>query len=433
MAIDIQPPAFPQGSAGELVESCSVTLNDPPPPYPARERRARTTAGARPGRRRHLQRIQTISLQQSTQISLPSGPYTDDAEENYDSPPLPGAESASLLGPPSPSIGYGSLSRRNGDGRRRSSLSHASVTSVAPSLAQTVLSLFQATDDEDEDEGHEGDSVISHTRNSSSSNEEVSANTLRLGEERYLLDSGGGARNNAMTGYGCEWMTTEGGTDGRWQPLISQRGKVRNRAGFFSVVGWRRYFRPLSRKSYYRALFHLLVLNFPYALVAWVYLFVFTLTGTTLLMALPLGAVLCFLNLLGARTFARGELALQYRFHSPLAYPPPYPPRPIFTRFRLPMASEIEMGVASPGALIAEPSFYKNTYSMFTDPTSYQALFYFLVIKPSITILLSLFVLLFVLPAMILIIPAPAALTAARKLGAWQANVAVEGLYLAVR
>lgn len=32
--------------------------------------------------------------------------------------------------------------------------------------------------------------------------------------------------------------------------------------------------------------------------------------GTTLLMALPLGAGLCFLDLLGARVFARGEVSL---------------------------------------------------------------------------------------------------------------------------
>lgn len=69
----------------------------------------------------------------------------------------------------------------------------------------------------------------------------------------------------------------------------------------------------------------------------------------------------------------------------------------------------------------------------FTDPTSYQALFYFLVIKPSITLLFSLGLIIFVFPALILVLPAPAALRAVRKLGVWQANVAVEGLYLAVR
>ena len=56
----------------------------------------------------------------------------------------------------------------------------------------------------------------------------------------------------------------------------SQRG-----TGFFSVAAWRRYFRPLSVKSYYWALFHLLVVNFPFGLVAWIYLFVFTVVRTT--------------------------------------------------------------------------------------------------------------------------------------------------------
>lgn len=56
----------------------------------------------------------------------------------------------------------------------------------------------------------------------------------------------------------------------------SQRG-----TGFFSGAALRRYFRPLSMKSYYRALFHLLVINFPYGLVAWIYLFVFTVVRMT--------------------------------------------------------------------------------------------------------------------------------------------------------
>jgi len=41
----------------------------------------------------------------------------------------------------------------------------------------------------------------------------------------------------------------------------------------------KRYFRPMGRRAYYFAVFHLLVINFPFALLAWVYLFVFTLVG----------------------------------------------------------------------------------------------------------------------------------------------------------
>ncbi|KAG6827172.1 hypothetical protein H0H92_012908 [Tricholoma furcatifolium] len=85
---------------------------------------------------------------------------------------------------------------------------------------------------------------------------------------------------------------------------------------------WRRYFRPLTRRAYYSSLFHLVVLNFPYALAAWVYLFVFTVAGTTLLMALPLGAILCLFDLLGARAFARGELYLQKRTFTPPSHNP---------------------------------------------------------------------------------------------------------------
>jgi len=204
---------------------------------------------------------------------------------------------------------------------------------------------------------------------------------------------------------------------------------------WLSAQSWRRYFRPMGRGIYYRSLVHLGVVNFPFALAAWVFLFVFTLVGTTTLVALPLGALICFLDLLGARAFARAELALQTDFQSPLSYPAPYPPRPIFRRYRQLTTEEIESGrlPSSHTGMVRERSFYKNAYSMFTDATSYQALFYFIVIKPPITLLLLLFVLIFVVPSMILVLPAPAALRAVRKLGKWQANVAVEGLYHAVR
>jgi hypothetical protein len=177
---------------------------------------------------------------------------------------------------------------------------------------------------------------------------------------------------------------------------------------------------------YWSALLHLLVINFPYALLAWVYLFVFTLLGTILLVALPLGAVLCFFDLLGARTLARGEVALQNTFHGPLVYALEGHVYPIFTRHRMPTAEEVEAGMGSRH----ERSFYRNSFSMFTDPTSYQALFYFLVIKPGITILLSLLLILLVPVAFVLILPIPAMLRLVRRLGIWQANVAVEGLYL---
>ena len=154
--------------------------------------------------------------------------------------------------------------------------------------------------------------------------------------------------------------------------------------------------------------------------------------GTCTLMALPLGAVLCFVDLFGARLLARGELALQTTFHGPLSYPVPSPPLPIFTRTRAPTPAQLEAGVR-PSAVVRETSFYRNAYAMFTDPTSYQALFYFLVLKPGVTVLMFVFFLAIVPVAAALVVPLPAVLRLARRMGIWQANVAVEGLYFAAR
>lgn len=69
----------------------------------------------------------------------------------------------------------------------------------------------------------------------------------------------------------------------------------------------------------------------------------------------------------------------------------------------------------------------------FTDGTTYQSLFYFLVIKPSITLLLGISLVVLVPVSFVFVLPAPAMLRITRRLGIWQANVAVEGLYFAVR
>jgi len=97
-------------------------------------------------------------------------------------------------------------------------------------------------------------------------------------------------------------------------------------------------------------------------------------TGTTTLLALPLGAILCFLNLLGARAFSRGELYLQKRFHQ--VYLPSYQPRPLFRRLREPAVGDHESGrvpcnVGNANRLnqVKEHSFYKNTYDMVRPET----------------------------------------------------------------
>ena len=61
--------------------------------------------------------------------------------------------------------------------------------------------------------------------------------------------------------------------------LADRERAVRARGRISWRARARRYFRPLRVRAYYSALFHLLVLNFPYALLAWVYLFVFTLVS----------------------------------------------------------------------------------------------------------------------------------------------------------
>jgi hypothetical protein len=140
---------------------------------------------------------------------------------------------------------------------------------------------------------------------------------------------------------------------------------------------------------------------------------------------------------------------MQIRFHGPLAYSPS-PPHPIFTRMRNPSLLDAENGCAL-GPPEPDPSFYRNTYAMvrhcsafairlcllcsrlqFADPTSYRALFYFLVIKPSITLLLTIALLVLAPVCVILVLPAPAFLRAVRRIGVWQANLALEGLYASV-
>jgi hypothetical protein len=50
-------------------------------------------------------------------------------------------------------------------------------------------------------------------------------------------------------------------------------------SNWLSKRAWKRYFRPLIRRAYYAALFHLLFINFLYALLAFVCLFVLTLVS----------------------------------------------------------------------------------------------------------------------------------------------------------
>ncbi|KAI0769405.1 hypothetical protein BD413DRAFT_604979 [Trametes elegans] len=403
----LSPLLLQDPSAPALVLS-TTPPSDPPPPYPS----GRRTRQARTGRRRR----NPLETSDHTHAQAPSDEYdalpsapahlqcVPDGADDTDA-----TETTPLLSP-NPNSPRAVLPA--GTMRRRRTLSLTSTlrssASLAPSFAHTVFSAFHPERDSDLDPDCREGSGEGEGRE----HEELEAEA----ESPIVRDYDPQQRAFAaeLSGY-------------------AQRQSQRQQQQQLSFgARWRRYFRPLGRRAYYAALLHLVVLNFPYALLAWVFLFVFTLVGTCTLMALPLGAVLCFIDLFGARMLARGELALQTTFHGPLAYPIPWPPMPIFTRMRAPTAAQIEAGVPA-NTVVPEGSFYKNSYAMFTDPTSYQALFYFLVLKPGITVLMFLFFLGLVPIATVLVFPLPAVLRLARRMGIWQANVAVEGLYFAAR
>lgn len=131
-----------------------------------------------------------------------------------------------------------------------SGTSTRSAVSVAPSLAQTVVSLFA------DDYG---------------SDEEAEECAPRRGRAELLSPS--------LSRVGAP-LPVRMADDSDVEGVSPARRPVRSRI--------RKYFRPLARRAYYAALFHLLAINFPYAVLAWVYLFVFTLVRPV--HRLPLGA-----------------------------------------------------------------------------------------------------------------------------------------------
>lgn len=59
---------------------------------------------------------------------------------------------------------------------------------------------------------------------------------------------------------------------------------------------------------------------------------------------------------------------------------------------------------------------------------SYQPLFYFIVIKGATTLLMTPIILVVVPVSLVLVLPAPLMLRAMRRVGLWQADLAMEGL-----
>jgi hypothetical protein len=225
---DVPPPA-----ADDI---CDNVITDPPPPYPdpSRPRRARLN----PPRRRSNPHIRTISSVESQSdieghgshsagLSPSSGPPTEDDEDEDERRAMLLAHNAGLLRNPN-------AHHQTRLTRPRSS-SQLSSLSAAPSLAHTVLSLFQVEPEEEEggvylpDEGFSEHHYVTH-----------------------LDDDGDRASVHSTTTCG-------------FNP--------------FSLSSWRRYFRPMARSLYWRGLVHLLCVNFPFAVIAWVYCFVFTLVS----------------------------------------------------------------------------------------------------------------------------------------------------------
>ena len=202
-----------------------VSIDDPPPPYPSRERRSRPT---RYHRRHRL-------------------PASSDSDRGIVSPHLlaqahsfPRVEDATTEQTPLLSDSPPDSTRRSSGRQRTCSQSSTiiSSTSYAPSLAQTVLSLFQS------DPADESDVDIYEVLADDGQDPCVIG-----GRQPRYQHSGAPVESHPRTWFLFSW---------RW---------------------WSLYFRPITRGVYHAAVFHLLVLNFPYALIAWVYLFVFTLVS----------------------------------------------------------------------------------------------------------------------------------------------------------
>ncbi|KAJ9107297.1 hypothetical protein QFC21_000747 [Naganishia friedmannii] len=207
-----------------------------------------------------------------------------------------------------------------------------------------------------------------------------------------------------------------------------------------------RYMRALWSGAHWKALFHLVALNIPFALretrdadprnaggiqvlLLWPLLVVGTLTGTVLLITLPLGALIWFITLILARSACRLELKMQLFFHSPLRSSIPRPNYfPIFRRIKLSPGADgqvrpvVELygegNEAEVAGIVHERNFFKNCWSMFSGEHS----------EPLITLLSSLVIIVLVPVSAALIIPLPGALELVRRFGRWQAGVAVEGL-----
>lgn len=207
-------------------------VSDPPPPYPSSRTRSN-----RP--RRHRATIPHLSP------IFSDGDHAAGAAVDWDrSIPREALETTPLLTHESRS----SFTRRPSQLPRSGSYSSTIRTSSShsPSLAHTVWYVFE---DEEDD-----------------SDVDVSERLLHDGQHHRRIGQHGGQHPSAEEAVRR--------TSVRWP--------------FFSKPAWAWYFQPLCRRAYYAAVFQLLALNLPYALAAWIYLFVFTLVSRLWLWSLEI-------------------------------------------------------------------------------------------------------------------------------------------------
>ena len=246
------PMSTPDPSASPLLQDPSAPAlildttppEEPPPPYP-------TSRRTRQNRRRRTQ----LESSEHSHTQAPSDEY-DPAALHHHFPEGPDdtdpSETTPLLSPnsPRPPLHPGAVHRR-----RTLSLTSTlrSSASLAPSFAQTIFSAFHPERDSDldpecradfgEDEDHEHEELGPESDSPAARDYDQQQRTLAADLSGYAH------RSTHRTQY--------------QQLSLLQR--------------WRMYFRPFGRRSYYSAAFHLVVLNFPYALIAWLFIFVFTL------------------------------------------------------------------------------------------------------------------------------------------------------------
>lgn len=193
--------------------------SEPPPPYTTSPHRSRRTR--RPGTR------------------IPSDPVAD-----FEAPTRTNPPQRIRHGPLGPDISDDDIATENTPllstpllRRRQRTVSHSSTVrstmSGSPSLAQTLVSAFQPELDSDID---------------------LNVTPPMQDERRHIC------RRQEVSESNAEGLDQHVERLGAWARI-------------------KRYFRPMGRRAYYSAVFHLLVVNFPFALLAWVYLFVFTLVG----------------------------------------------------------------------------------------------------------------------------------------------------------